>query len=136
MDCLSRGLDDYVLKDNYSQHSLECRILKLLSYSTPQIWEVKNFSYLNLLPHMKELCFKKTRIRLTDFEYTFLNYTIDRQGYCNIKEFQQYLSCTNKREIPKENLVVYINRLKQKIEYQCGHRCIKSKYGEGYYLDI
>lgn len=134
MECLSLGMDDYILRNSYTECSLECRILKLLTYSYPCSVEIKSFGTLCLLPHKREAYIAETRIKLSNFEYTFLNYTVDRNGMCNINEFQEYLTKRNGKSVSKSTLVVYVNRLKKKMAYQTTKCRIKSKYGLGYYI--
>lgn len=136
MECLSRGVDDYLLKNSYTAQSLECRLLKLLKYPPPCVWEIKRFGPITLLPYKMEMYVKGTRIRLTNFEVTFLNYLIDKQGICNMQEFQKHLCFTYGNEIKRSNLTVYINRLKKKINNQTSVCRIKSKYGFGYHIDF
>jgi DNA-binding response OmpR family regulator len=78
---------------------------------------------------------RDTKIRLTDFEFSFINYLIDRKGYCELLQFQQYLHLLNGKEVSKYNVVVYVNRLRKKISYHTKDCLIKTRYGKGYYID-
>ncbi len=100
------------------------------------IVEVKTFQYINYIPSQQEMYIKCTKILLTQFESTFINYLLENNGYCNMLNFQQHISILNSKNIYKKSLVVGVNRLRKKIIYQTGYDVIKSKYGFGYNINI
>ena len=100
------------------------------------IVEVKTFQYINYIPSQQEMYIKCTKILLTQFESTFVSYLLDNNGYCNMSNFQQYISRLNRKSLYRKSLVVGVNRLRKKIVYQTGYDVIKSKYGFGYNINI
>lgn len=77
-----------------------------------------------------------TKIRLTPFECIFISYLIINNGYCNIKDFGKQKLKRKSPLMRRENVVVGVNRLRKKIQYQTGLNIIKTRYGYGYYLNI
>lgn len=132
MECISNGLDEYVLYNSFSQEYLECRIFKLLKFNPATYIDVKSFEYISYIPLQSEMYIKNIKITLTSFESIFINYLMINNGYCNMVDFVKHLSEIENRHLNKRNLVVGISRLRKKILIQTGYDVIKCKYGFGY----
>lgn len=97
--------------------------------------EIKEFSYITYIPIRKEMYIRQSRIPLTNFENIFINFIIENNGYCNTNDFINYLKVFRRTHLNRKCLVVYINRLRNKIYFQTGEKIIKCKYGFGYILN-
>lgn len=78
---------------------------------------------------------KNSKIILTPFESLLINYTLNHNGLCNIKEFGNHFQLLNGNTVSSKSLVVSINRFRKKVYYQSGYDIFKSRYGFGYVID-
>lgn len=134
LEYLKLGIDDFVFNKE-SKENIEFRLLKLLGISKAIEVNVQRYEYITYILPSREVYIKGSKIPLTTFESIFVNFLINNNGYCNMKDFGKYISKIYGRNIPRKSNVVAISRFRRKVYTCTGYKVIKSRYGFGYVIN-
>lgn len=128
--CLEYGLTEYLIKDDFNNYCLKCKIKKLLLKENNKVLEIHSKGGIYLNSHKNEIYVGDRIVHLTTMECMIMKYLLLSKRYCNTDRINKYFNMN----ISKEALTMLISRLRRKFKYNTGYSLIRCKYGKGYYL--